>query len=98
MIGFLVIFVAAVIASRSSSRAPTSKAELFAKYPVVDEVLGGLAGRLPGRPAPAVRHDHPRPVLPHTGLPKDVDELPFLRDFWEALNALGDRAASSTRT
>jgi len=44
MIAFLTIFVAAVIAFALVAQTTYHKVELFAKYPVLDEILGGILG------------------------------------------------------
>ena len=44
MIGFGVVFLAAVIAFALVVQGTYKKVELFAKYPVLDEVLGGVLG------------------------------------------------------
>ena len=48
MIGYLVIFIAAVVAFTLVIQGTYKKAPLFAKYPVVDEILGGLLGIVQG--------------------------------------------------
>ena len=72
--------------SSSSSRARTRKAEMFAKYPVVDEVLGGILGVVQGALFLLFVTIILDQYFLHTGIPKDDDELAFLRDFWNAIN------------
>ena len=44
MLGFLMLFVAGVVAFALVVQGSYRKVEIFAKYPVVDEVLGGILG------------------------------------------------------
>ncbi len=44
MIGFLVPFIAAVVALALVVQGTYTKQEIFAKYPVFDEILGGVLG------------------------------------------------------
>ncbi len=48
MIGYLVIFIAAVVAFTLVIQGTYKKAPLFHKYPVVDEIVGGLLGIVQG--------------------------------------------------
>ena len=48
MIGYLVIFIAAVVAFTLVIQGTYKKAPLFANYPVIDEILGGLLGIVQG--------------------------------------------------
>ena len=86
MIGFLVPFVAAVVAFALVVQGTYQKQEIFAKYPVIDEVLGGVLGVCQGlllllfitiildqfyRNVPVAAANEP---------------LGFLRTFWDALD------------
>jgi uncharacterized membrane protein required for colicin V production len=86
MIGFLVIFLAAVFASFLVIQGTYNKTELFAKYPVVDEVLGAVIGVAQGLLLLVfitVILDQYFLSAPVTA---QIDEVPFARSFWEALN------------
>ena len=88
MIGFLTVFVAAVVAFSLVIQGTYKKAELFAKYPVIDEVLGGVLGVIQGFLllmfiTIILDQAFLRPNVP------DNDELPFLRDIWNAINQSG---------
>ena len=48
MIGFLILFVAAVVALFLVVQGTYRKTELFASYPVLDEILGGVLGVVQG--------------------------------------------------
>lgn len=88
MIGFLAIFAAAVIASSLVIQGTYNKVSLFEKYEWLDEILGGSLGVFQ-----AVMFLTFVVIILDSyfllGLPKDIDELPFLRTFWETLTASG---------
>ena len=86
MIGYLLIFVAGVVASTLVIQGTYRKTEIFAKYPVLDEVLGGLLGVVQGGLLLLFVVIILDQYFLHTGIPKDPDELPFLRDFWTAID------------
>jgi len=86
MVGYLMIFVAGVVASTLVIQGTYRKAEIFAKYPVLDEVLGGLLGVVQGGLLLLFIVIILDQYFLYTNLPKDPDELPFLRDFWTAIN------------
>src|SRR3954452_5465201 len=86
MIGYLLIFVAAVVAFSLVIQGTYRKTEIFAKYPVIDEVVGGLLGVLQGGLLLMFLVIILDQYFLRTGIPKDSDELPFLRDFWTAIN------------
>ena len=48
MLGFLMLFVAAVIAFSLVIQGTYQKTEIFAKHPIVDEILGGVLGVVQG--------------------------------------------------
>jgi uncharacterized membrane protein required for colicin V production len=88
MIGFLAVFAAAVIASSLVIQGTYKKVSLFEKYEWLDEILGGALGVF----QLAMFLTFLTIILDSyflLGLPKDIDELPFLRTFWEALNTSG---------
>jgi uncharacterized membrane protein required for colicin V production len=86
MLGYLVIFVAASVAFSLVIQGTYKKAEVFAKYPVVDEVLGGILGVVQGFLILMFLTIILDQFFLYTGIPKDSDELPILRDFWNAIN------------
>ncbi len=86
MIGYLVLFVAGVLASTLVIQGTYRKTEIFAKYPVLDEILGGILGVVQGGLLLMFIVIILDQYFLYTNLPKDADELPFLRDFWNAIN------------
>ncbi len=93
MIGFLVLFVAAVVALFLVVQGTYQKTQLFASHPVIDEVLGGVLGIAQGLLLLLFltiildQYFLYAPTAPETA------ELPFLRPLWEALNESGIGAA-----
>ena len=88
MIGFGVVFLAAVVAFALVVQGTYKKVELFAKYPVLDEVLGGILGVCQG----LLLLLFVTIILDQyfLNVPAGFDnELFFLRPFWEALNSSG---------
>lgn len=92
MIGFLTVFVAAVIAFSLVIQGTYRKALVFAKYPVVDEVVGGLLGVLQGFLVLLFITIILDQFFLLPNVPVDADELPFLRDVWTAANNSGTGA------
>jgi len=86
MIGYLVIFVAAVVAFTLVIQGTYKKAPLFAKYPVLDEILGGLLGILQGGLLLLFLVIILDQYYLYTNIPPDDDEIAFLRTFWDAMN------------
>jgi uncharacterized membrane protein required for colicin V production len=86
MVGYLLIFVAGVVASTLVIQGTYRKAEVFAKYPVIDEFLGGVLGVVQGGLLLLFIVIILDQYYLYTQLPKDADELPLLRDFWSAIN------------
>ena len=86
MIGYLVIFFAAVIALFLVVQGTYTKTEVFAKYPIVDEILGGFLGVVQGALFLLFITILLDQYYLHTGIPKDDDELAFIRDIWNAIN------------
>jgi len=86
MIGYLVIFFAAVVALFLVVQGTYTKAEVFAKYPIVDEILGGILGVVQGALFLLFITILLDQYYLHTGIPKDDDELAVLRDIWNAIN------------
>jgi uncharacterized membrane protein required for colicin V production len=87
MLGFLTLFVAAVVALFLVVQGTYSKTQVFAKHPVIDEILGGLLGVVQGflllMFLTIILDQY---FLSAPSAPK-VSEVPVLRPFWEALNA-----------
>jgi uncharacterized membrane protein required for colicin V production len=88
MIGFGVVFVAAVVAFAIVVQGTMQKQQLFPKYPVVDEILGGVLGVLQGMFLllfiTIILDQY------FLNVPAGFDnELGILRSFWEALTASG---------
>ncbi len=89
MVGFLTLFVAAVIAFTLVIQGTYRKAPLFARYPVVDEVVGGILGVIEAFLLLMFVVIILDQFFLLTNFPVDTDELPFLRDFWNAINTSG---------
>ena len=88
MIGFLVPFVAAVIAFALVVQGTYKKQEIFAKYPVIDEVLGGVLGVCEG----LLLLLFTTIILDQyfLNVPGGFDqEIGILRTYWDALDASG---------
>jgi uncharacterized membrane protein required for colicin V production len=86
MIGYLVVFIAACVAFFLVVQGTYRKAEVFAKYPIVDEILGGILGVVQGLLFLLFITIILDQYFLYTGIPKDSDELPYLRDIWTAIN------------
>jgi uncharacterized membrane protein required for colicin V production len=89
MLGFLTLFVAGVVAFFLVVQGTYSKTEIFARHPVVDELLGGVLGVAQGLlflVFITIVLDQYFLYAPSGG---QVSEVPFLRPFWTSLNASG---------
>ena len=86
MIGYLVVFLAACVAFFLVVQGTYRKAEVFAKYPIVDEILGGILGVVQGALFLLFLVIILDQYYLYTGIPKDNDEISFLRDFWNAIS------------
>ena len=86
MIGYLVIFVAAVVAFTLVIQGTYKKAPLFHKYPVVDEIVGGLLGIVQGFLLLLFVTIILDQYFLYTNIPPAEGEIGFLRTFWDALN------------
>jgi uncharacterized membrane protein required for colicin V production len=86
MLGYLIIFLAAIVATTLVIQGTYQKVEVFAKYPVIDEVLGGILGVVQGALFLMFLVIILDQYFLYTNLPKDPDELPFLRSFWTAID------------
>lgn len=89
MVGFLLVFVAAVIAFSLVIQGTYKKAPLFANYPAVDEVIGGVLGVVQGFLLLMLLTLILDQFFRLANFAVDPDELPFLRDFWNAVNTSG---------
>ena len=89
MLGFLTLFTAAVVAFFLVVQGTYSKTQIFARHPVIDEVLGGFLGVAQGLlflMFLTIVLDQYFLYAPNAPA---VDEVPFLRPFWEAITASG---------
>jgi uncharacterized membrane protein required for colicin V production len=89
MIAFLTVFFAAVVAFFLVIQGTYSKTALFSKWPVVDEILGGVVGVIQGfllLMFLTIILDQYFLTAPATAA---FDELPLLRGFWGAVNESG---------
>jgi uncharacterized membrane protein required for colicin V production len=86
MVGYLVIFVAAVVAFTLVIQGTYRKTEVFARYPIIDEILGGVLGVVQGFLVLLFLVIILDQYFLYTNLPQDSDELPFLRGFWTAID------------
>jgi len=89
MIGFLTVFVAAVLAFSLVIQGTYKKAPLFANYSWIDEILGGLLGLLQGFLLLLFLVIILDQFFLLSNFPKDDDELPLLRDLWTAIDGSG---------
>lgn len=85
-IGYLLIFVASSVAFSLVIQGTYKKAEIFPKYPVLDELLGGVLGVVQGFLILLFLVIILDQFFLYTGIPKGDNELPFLRDVWTAIN------------
>ncbi len=86
MIGYLVLFIAGVVAFTLVIQGTYKKAPLFAKYPVIDEILGGVLGVVQGFLLLMFILFILDQYYLYTNIPPDDDELGFLRTFWTSLD------------
>lgn len=89
MIGFLAVFTAAVIAFSLVIQGTYKKAPLWADYPVVDEIIGGVLGLVQGFLLLLFVTIILDQFFLLRNFPVDNDELPFLRDLWNAIDGSG---------
>lgn len=89
MIGFLTVFVAGVVAFSLVIQGTYKKAPLFARYPVIDEVIGGCLGVVQGFLLLMFVILILDQFFLLTNFPVDDQELPFLRGFWDTINTSG---------
>jgi membrane protein required for colicin V production len=89
LIAFGVVFALAVIGFSLTIQTFYTKVELFEKYPVADEILGGVLGILQGMIILGAIIAILDSFFLVPGIPPDSDELPFLRTFFDAYNPSG---------
>jgi uncharacterized membrane protein required for colicin V production len=87
MLGFLVLFVAAVVAFFLVIQGTYTKTQLFAARPVIDEVLGGVIGVAQGLLLLLFVTIILDQYFLYAPTAPQVEEVPFLRSFWSSLNA-----------
>ena len=92
MIGYLVLFIAGVVAFTLVIQGTYKKAPLFAKYPVIDEILGGVLGVVQGFLLLMFLLFILDQYYLYTNIPPDDDEFGFLRTLWHALDGVEHRA------
>jgi uncharacterized membrane protein required for colicin V production len=85
MIAFGSIFLAGTIASTIALQLFFKPLPLFAKYPVVDEVLGGLLGLLQGALILAAFYLITDPFFTTAGQHAQTNEFPFIRQIHDVL-------------
>lgn len=92
MLGFLTLFVAAVVAFTLIIQGTYNKTEVFARHPVVDEVVGGILGFVQGGLLLLFITIILDQFFLYTNIAPDSDELPALRAVWTAIDgsAIGD--------
>ena len=89
MIGFLVLFVAGVIAFALIVQGTYSKTQIFARHPVVDELLGGILGVVQGLLLLMFLTIILDQFFLGPAYAPDADELPLLANLWTAINGSG---------
>ena len=85
MIAFGAVFLAGTIASTIALQLFVKPTPLFAKYPAVDEILGGLLGLLQGALILAAFYLITDPFFAATGSALRPNEFPFIRQIHDAL-------------
>lgn len=92
MVGFMTLFGAAVVAFSLIIQGTYNKTEVFAKHPIVDEILGGVLGLVQGVLLLLFVTIILDQFFLYSNIAPDADELPFLRDIWTAIDgsAIGD--------
>lgn len=93
MLGFLALFVAAVIALFLLVQGTYQKTQLFASHPVIDEVLGGVLGVVQGLLLLLFLTIILDQYFKYVPTAASTAELPLLRPVWEAINLSGIGAA-----
>ncbi len=86
-LGFLAIFIAAVVAFSLLIQGTYQRSHLFADHPVVDEVLGGILGIVQGLLILMFLTIILDQYFVGQAVSGDLDELPYLREVWTAMNS-----------
>lgn len=97
MVGFMVVFVAAVIAFTIVIQGTYRTSPLFTNYRFVDEVLGGVLGVFQAGMLLVFVTIILDSFFLFRGIPAQNNELLFLRGFWETLDASGTGALLHSR-
>jgi uncharacterized membrane protein required for colicin V production len=90
MVGFGTVFVAAMVASTLVVQSTYQKTPLFAKYPVIDELLGGVLGIVQGALILGAMIIILDTWFTIPGQPARDNELPVLRPLYEAYDPPGN--------
>ena len=85
MLAFGSVFVAGTVASTIALQLFFKPTPLFAKYPVLDEVLGGVLGLLQGALILAAFYLITEPFFAVSGATARSNEFPFVRQIYETL-------------
>jgi uncharacterized membrane protein required for colicin V production len=89
MLGFLILFVAGVIAFALIVQGTYKRVAVFAAHPIVDEVVGGVMGLIQGfllmMYVVIILDQFFKTASPAA----DASELPLLRPLWDSLNTSG---------
>ncbi len=97
MVGFATVFIAALVSSSLVIQTYYTKTPLFPKFAVIDELLGGLLGVVQGAlilGAVIIILDTWFTV---PGQPARDNELPGLREIYEAYDPPGDEVSQTAR-
>jgi hypothetical protein len=86
MIGFLTLFVAAVVAFTLVIQGTYHKTEIFASHPIIDEVTGGILGIVQGAALLMFLTIILDQFFLYSNIGPDAHEIPLLRDAWTAIN------------
>ena len=95
MIGFATIFVAGVVAFALVIQSFYKPQPLFQKARFVDEIIGGMLGLVEAAIILGAFLVILDSFFGIPGIPADPQELPFLRDIWDALDGDADRRCAS---
>jgi uncharacterized membrane protein required for colicin V production len=87
MVGFGTVFVASAVAFALVIQGFYKPQPLFQKARFADEILGGILGLVQAALILGIVIVILDSFFKIPGIPPDVDELPFLRDIWTALDS-----------
>lgn len=85
-IAFGLVFVTSLVVTSLVLQAFYSKVEVFARYPIIDELLGGLLGIVQGALLLGCTIIILDSYFSVPGIPPSQHELPFLRELHEAID------------